>query len=485
MIGSQWVEPSGTDVHVVVSPGSGQEIGTVRLAGQTDIDKAVDAAYRAHESRIWVDLPIEQKAEKIRAARAYCEGQIDRLVELSANELGMPVRQSRGRHQAALTFFDQAIEHARAFAQPELRLDPLTQRSGLISREPVGVVAAITPFNGPFSMGINKAANALMAGCPVILKPSPEGALHTEVLAEAFAAADFPAGVISVLPGGRDAGSRLVAHPHVGMVTFTGSTVGGRAIAKSCAENFTRSSLELGGKSAAIICADADLDTVMTYLPIGSFGNAGQVCVTLSRIYVHRSLFDTLVERLRLAVEQLVAGDPADQDTTHGPIISRSQLDRINGMVQAAIKDGAKVVTGGSILDRPGFYFAPTILTNVTNSMPIVQEEVFGPVAVMLPFDDDDEAVRLANDSHFGLHGAIFTRDIERGIDLAKRVKTGTLALNGYGMTSNGPFGGTKWSGWGREFGPEGMDDFFELKNTSLDAAAAAWWESRRSVTAA
>jgi acyl-CoA reductase-like NAD-dependent aldehyde dehydrogenase len=315
----------------------------------------------------------------------------------------------------------------------------------------------------------------------VILKPSPEGALQAEVLAEAYAAAGFPPGVISVLPGDGTAGSRLVSSPDVASVTFTGSTAGGRAIAKSCAEHFTRSSLELGGKSPAIICDDADLDTVMTYMPIGSFGSAGQVCITLSRIYVHSSLFQTVVQRLKTAVEGFVAGDPIDQTTTHGPVVSRRQLQRIDSMVKAAVRAGAKVVTGGSVMDRPGFYFAPTILTNVENSMSIVQDEVFGPVAVILPFNSDDEAVRLANDSKFGLHGAVFTRDVARGLDLARRIKTGTLALNGYGVTGNGPFGGVKCSGWGRELGSEGMEEFLEYKSVSLDATAAEQYKSRLS----
>jgi len=478
LIGSKWAAPHGNDVHRIISPGSNREIGTVRLADDADIDAAVKAAREALDNRTWVDLPVGLRAQMIRAARDYCARQVDRLVELSASEIGMPVGQSKGRHLAALTYFDDAIEYAKALSRPELRPDALTGRVAFISREPVGVVAAITPFNGPFAMGINKSARALMAGCPVVLKPSPEGALHVEVLAEAYAAAGFPPGVISVLPGGADIGRRLVSNPHISMVTFTGSTTGGQAIATSCAATFTRSTLELGGKSAAVVCADADLETVMAYLPMGTFGNAGQVCISLSRIYVHRSLFDTVVERLRQAAVALVPGDPADRATTLGPVVSKRQLDRISSMVRSAIDAGANAVTGGAVIDRAGFYFEPTILTNVDNSMPIVQEEVFGPVAVVLPFDSDEEAIQMANDSRFGLHGAIFTRDLGRGFDLARRIKTGTLALNGYGITSKGPFGGVKSSGWGRENGPEGMEDYYEFKSTSLDKHAAEWYAS-------
>ena len=444
LIGSQWIEPHGEGVHVVLNPATGEEIGLVRLANDADIDRAVAAARSAMESRIWSEMTVDQRAEKIRAARDYCAGQIDRLVELSANELGLPVSQNKPRHIATLTYFDDAIERAKNLARTDIRYDPLTRKTALVTREPVGVVAAIIPFNGPFAMGVNKTASALMAGCPVILKPSPEGSLHTEVLAEAYAAAGFPAGAVSVLPGGAEAGNRLVSHPDVNMVTFTGSTTAGRAIAKSCAENFTRSSLELGGKSAAIICNDADLDKVMAHLPIGAFGNSGQVCLTLSRSYVHRSLYDTMLERLTNVVETFVVGEPWQETTTLGPIVSRRQLDRIDGMVQAAVTAGARVVTGGSIIDRAGNFFEPTILTDVQNSSPIVQEEVFGPVHVVLPFDDDDEAVRLANDSNFGLHGAVFTSDLERGFELAARVRSGTLAINGYGITAVGPFGGVK-----------------------------------------
>ena len=260
LIGSRWAKPKSNKTHKIISPVTDKEIGAVRLADEADIDAAVNAACQARDERTWVDTPIARRAEMMRVARDYCATQVDRLVELSAVELGMPVGQSKGRHLATLTYFDDAINRATALARPELRPDALTGRVALVSREPVGVVAAITPFNGPFVMGVNKSARALMAGCPVILKPSPEGALHTEVLAEAYAAAGFPPGVVSVLPGGREAGVRLVSSPEISMVTFTGSTAGGRAIATSCAANFTRSALELGGKSAAIICDDADLE---------------------------------------------------------------------------------------------------------------------------------------------------------------------------------------------------------------------------------
>ena len=476
LIGSQWVEPHGSDCHSIINPANQDKIGTVRLADAADIDRAVTAAHGAAESRIWADTSIEQRADHMRAARDYCAGQIDRLVELSANELGLPVAQNRPRHLATLSYFDDAIERARMFDTPELRPDPLTGKTALVRREPVGVVVAIIPFNGPFAMGVNKTARALMAGCPVILKPSPEGSLHAEVLAEAYAAAGFPKGVVSVLPGGADAGNQLVSHPDVDMVTFTGSTNAGRAIARSCAEHFTRSSLELGGKSAAIICDDADLDAVMAVLPIAAFGNSGQVCLTLSRSYVHRSLFGAVLERLTNAVSGFRIGDPSDESTTLGPVVSRTQLARIDAMVRTAISNGAKAVTGGSVIDRPGNFFAPTILTGMPNDAAIVQEEIFGPVHVVLPFDDDEEAILLANQTSFGLHGAVFTRDLARGFRMARRMRTGTLAVNGYGITATGPFGGVKWSGWGRENGPEGTEHFYELKSISLDSAAADWY---------
>lgn len=479
LIGSQWVEPHGDAKHVVLNPASGKPIGTVRLADETDIDRAVAAARAAIENRVWAETPLDQRAEKIRAARDYCAGQIDRLVELSANELGLPVAQNKPRHRATLSYFDDAIERAKAFDSPELRPDPLTRKTALVRREPVGIVAAIIPFNGPFAMGVNKTARALMAGCPVILKPSPEGSLHAQVLAEAYAAAGFPDGVVSVLPGGAEAGNRLVSNPDIAMVTFTGSTSAGRAIAKSCAENFTRSSLELGGKSAAIICEDADLDTLMAILPVAAFGNSGQVCLTLSRSYVHRSLFDTVLERLTTAVQGFAIGDPWDTGTMLGPVVSRAQLSRIDTMVKAAIADGARVVTGGGIIEGSGNYFAPTILTGMLNSAAIVQDEIFGPVHVVLPFDDEEEAIRLANESKFGLHGAVFARDLDRAMRLAGRMHTGTLAINGYGITATGPFGGVKYSGWGRENGPEGTEQFYELKSMSLDAATADWYRAR------
>lgn len=479
LIGSQWVEPHGNGRHTVLNPASGEDIGQVRLADDVDIDRAVAAARSAWESGVWAGMGHDRRVERILAARDYCAGEIDRLVELSANELGLPVSQNRPRHMATLSYFDNAIEQAKRFAKPDLRPDPLTRKTALVSHEPVGVVAAIIPFNGPFAMGVQKTVCALLAGCPVILKPSPEGALHAEVLAEAYTVAGLPPGVISVLPGEAEAGMHLVGHPDVGMVTFTGSTAAGRAIATSCARNFTRSSLELGGKSAAIICEDADLDNVLAHLPIGAFGNSGQVCLTLSRSYVHRSLFEAVVERLANAARSFPIGDPWEKATMLGPIVSGRQLARIDAMVRAAVAAGARIVTGGSVIARPGNFFEPTILVDVENSSAIVQEEIFGPVHVMLPFDEEEEAVALANESNFGLHGAVFTRDFERGLELAARMRTGTVAINGYGITATGPFGGVKWSGWGREMGREGMEEFYESKSVSLDGAMADWYRDR------
>jgi betaine-aldehyde dehydrogenase len=323
---------------------------------------------------------------------------------------------------------------------------------------------------------VSKSIRALIAGCSVIVKPAIEGALQTFRLAEAFADVGLPEGVISILPGGAEAGQQLVEHPAVDMITFTGSTDGGRRIAESCGRQLKRTILELGGKSAALVLDDADLDSVMPWLIGGAFGNAGQVCIALTRVVAPRDRYDEVVNRLAESAASLRPGPPLDPSTTVGSLISRRQYERVAGYVDAARAAGARVVTGGG---RPpdstaGWFYAPTVLADVRNDMQVAREEVFGPVVVVIPHDGDDDAVRIANDSPFGLHGAVFSVDVDRALAVAGRIRSGTAAVNGYGILSSSPFGGVKSSGWGREGGPESIAEFTELRALTLDAATAA-----------
>jgi betaine-aldehyde dehydrogenase len=380
----------------------------------------------------------------------------------------------RGRLDGTLSVFDDAIETFLAVAAQELRPDR-NGRSTVISRDPVGVVAAITPFNGPFVMSVSKAVRALMAGCSVVLKPALEGALQAYFLADAFEAVGFPPGVISMLAGDATAGSHLVDHDGVDMVTFTGSTTAGRRVAAACGQRLKRSSLELGGKSAAVILDDADLDAVIPVLQYGAFGAAGQVCIALSRVLAPKSRYDEVVDRLVAAAQSLTPGDPFDPATTIGPLITQRQRERVEYFVHVGRSECASLATGGkrpAALDK-GWFLEPTVFAHVDNQMRVAREEIFGPVTCVIPYESEADAVATANDSPYGLHGVIFAADVARGLEVARQIRSGTLAVNGFAIPHSAPFGGVKDSGWGREGGPEGIADFIEYKAVSIDSSAA------------
>jgi betaine-aldehyde dehydrogenase len=337
----------------------------------------------------------------------------------------------------------------------------------LIRREPVGVVAAIVPWNVPQFVTMSKVAPALLAGCTIVLKPAPETPLDAYLLAELIEQSGIPAGVFNVVPAGREAGEHLVRHPGIDKVAFTGSTAAGRRIASICGEQLKRVSLELGGKSAAIICDDADLDATIEGLKMASLMNNGQACVAQTRILASRRRYDEVVEALAAMMGGLAVGDPSEITTEVGPLVAERQRERVLGYIDIGRGEGAKVAVGGG---RPrdldhGWYVEPTLFVDVDNSMRIAQEEIFGPVLALIPFDDEDQAVAIANDSDYGLAGSVWTADADRGLDIARKVRTGTYGVNQYLMDFSSPFGGFKASGIGREFGPEGLSQYLELKS--------------------
>ena len=324
------------------------------------------------------------------------------------------------------------------------------------------MVGAITPWNYPQALAVMKLAPALAAGCPVVLKPAVETALDSLVFAEAAVAAGLPRGVLSVVPGDAAAGAHLVSHPGVGKVAFTGSTAAGRVIGAACGQLIRPVTLELGGKSAAVILDDADVETTVAGLRSASFANNGQTCHLSSRILVPRSRYDEFVEAIAALATGLVVGDPLDERTEIGPLVSAIQRDRVLGYIAAGQASGANLVAGGGVPpDKPrGWFVAPTVFAGVDNADLLAREEIFGPVVVIIAYRDDAEAVQIANDSEFGLAGTVWSQDVERATGVARAMRTGSVGVNDYQLDMRSPFGGVKASGLGRELGPEGLEAY-------------------------
>jgi acyl-CoA reductase-like NAD-dependent aldehyde dehydrogenase len=343
-----------------------------------------------------------------------------------------------------------------------------------IRREPIGVVAAVVPWNMPQFLIVTKLIPALLAGCAVIIKPAPESPLDALLLAEMVSESDLPPGVVSVLPGDGALGEYLVTHPWVDKVSFTGSTAAGKAVAAACAADLKRVSLELGGKSAAIVLDDADPASVATGVRSASLSNSGQICNALTRILVPAKRAGEFTDALAAEMSSLVVGNPTDAGTQVGPLVAQRQQKRVRGYIDTGQAEGARIVVGGTAMPdglERGWYVRPTLFDQADNAMRIAREEIFGPVLTVIPYADDEEAVAIANDSDYGLAGSVFTADTERGLTVAARIRTGTFGVNqGYTMDPFAPFGGVKGSGYGRELGREGIDGYTETKSISVAA---------------
>jgi aldehyde dehydrogenase (NAD+) len=470
-IGGEWVEPQGTETIEIISPHTEEVIGRVPHASIADVDRAVAAARAAFDDGPWSGLPPAERIDVLARVSDTLKARAEEIAQLITEQNGSPISWSiMGQVWASIMVLDYYVDLGREFSFEEMRTGMLGP--SLVRQEPVGVAGGIVPWNVPLFVTMLKFAPAMAAGCTMVLKPAPETPLDAFVLAEIAHDAGLPPGVFNIVPAGREVGEHLVTHPDVDKIGFTGSTTAGRHIASLCGQNLKRVTLELGGKSAAILLDDADIEQVIPNLLPSAIMNNGEACVAQTRIVTPRDRYDETVDALVEAMSAQVVGDPFDPATTVGPLVAERQRERVESYIAAGQDEGAKLALGGG---RPshlpkGWYVEPTVFVNVDNSMKIAQEEIFGPVLAVIPYSDQDEAIAIANDSDYGLSGTVWTADTERGIDVARQVRTGSITVNGFALAFQSPFGGFKSSGVGRELGPEGLQAYLEPKQLNLPA---------------
>jgi acyl-CoA reductase-like NAD-dependent aldehyde dehydrogenase len=462
-------------VFEVISPHTGEPIADVTAAAPADVDLAVGAARRAFDAGPWGRSEPHERVAAIRRLTDVYDQRRAEMAETITAELGAPITFAQ-RAQVGLPAMMM-----RAFCDLAERHPWYETRTGFfgadvhVHKEPVGVVAAIVPWNMPQFLIVAKMVPALLAGCTVVLKPAAESPLDALLLADMVDQIDLPSGVVSVLPGDGAVGELLVRHRGVDKVSFTGSTAAGRAVAAGCAPNLTKVSLELGGKSAAIVLDDAEPGAVAAGVRSASLSNSGQICNALTRVLVPERRHDEYVDAFAAEMTGLRVGDPTDPSTQMGPLVSQRQQQRVRDYIRIGQQEGAQLVLGGT--DMPGglergWYVQPTLFADADNAMRIAREEIFGPVITVIPYRDEDDAVAIANDSEYGLAGSVWTADTDRGLAIARRIRTGTFGVNqGYTMDPFAPFGGVKASGYGRELGPEGLDGYLEMKSVAVAPA--------------
>ena len=473
-IGNRWVEPASAEQLTVVCPITEEVVARVPAAVVADVDRAVAAARQAFDHGPWPRMSASARAACLRDFAAQLRARTDALSWLWTLEAGAPEMFASRVSQNCANVFEQYADRIENTVLVDVR-ERATGGYALVTQEPVGVVGAIVPWNAPVFLAAIKVAAALAAGCTVVLKPAPETPLDAYILAECAEAANLPEGTLSIVAAEREASNHLVTHPGVDKITFTGSTATGKHIMATCADRVARVTLELGGKSAAIVLDDIPVSDCLPGILGQVMGNCGQACVTLSRILVHRNRMAEFEGALEQAFRQVRIGDPFDPATQIGTLAMERQFRKVSDYIRIGQDEGARLVVGGGRpagIDR-GWFFEPTLFTDVDNSMRIAREEIFGPVLTLIPYDTVDQAVTIANDSPYGLHGAIFTHDAARAYALGRRLRTGNVAVNGNTMDLSMPFGGWKESGIGREGGAEGLHSFFEEKTIYLPSVPA------------
>ena len=465
-IGGEWVAPADHSATIeIINPATEQVIGHVPQGSADDAARAVAAARAAFDT--WSQTSVAERAAFIEAIGFTLSERLEQVAALITQEVGMPISQSVGIQAGLPTMTFNAM--------PGLMADvPWEEEIGnsLIVREPVGVVAGITPWNYPLHQICAKVAPALAAGCTFVLKPSEVTPLNAFLLAQIMDEVGLPAGVFNLVSGtGAVVGEALAAHPSVDMVSFTGSTRAGRRVAELAARTVKRVALELGGKSPNVILADADLQRAVTDGMTKCYLNSGQTCSALTRMIVPRARLAETEQIAAAVAAHFTPGDPFAQSTVLGPLVSAAQRERVRGYIETGLAEGAKLVTGGAQAPaglEVGYYVAPTVFSEVTPEMTIAQEEIFGPVLVIMPFDDEEDAIRLANHTVYGLAGGVWSGDEEHAKRVARRIRAGQIEINGAAFNPLAPFGGFKQSGHGRELGRFGLEEYLEVKSLQL-----------------
>lgn len=464
-VGGRWAVPASGDRLEIVSPATEELLGSVPSATNADVDAAVAAARTAFDAGGWPATEPAERAAVLNRVADEMERRLPEMTDCFAQELGAPEPVAARFHEISVNVWRRNAALLSDF--PFTEATEWGEGSGTIVREPVGVVAAISPWNGPVPVNSLKISAGLAAGCTVVAKPAPEAPASVMVLAEAIEAAGVPEGVVSILPGGREVGEHLVTRPEIDKVSFTGSTAAGRAVMALCADRIARVTLELGGKSAGIILPDADLAEVLPTLLAAGVGHSGQVCAAITRVLAPRSRYDEVCGALAAAIGTLKVGDPrTDPEVAIGPLVAQRQQQRVLDYIDLGVREGARIAIGGGVpkgLDH-GWFVEPTLLVDVENTMRVAREEIFGPVIVVIPYTDVDDAVRIANDSEYGLAGAVYSADHDAAHAVARRIRTGQIAVNGAGACLYAPFGGFRQSGIGREGGTDGLLAYLETK---------------------
>jgi aldehyde dehydrogenase (NAD+) len=474
-IGGQWVRPSSSSTFDVIDSGTEELYFRVVEADSADMSHAIGAARTAFDDGPWPSLTHSQRAEFMRELADQLRGRTDDVGQLWPRESGVlhAIAQHFGAFAASLFDYYAGLADTYPFEEPVM---PTAGGSfGILAREPVGVVGAIIPWNGPIGHIAVKVAPALLAGCTIVLKAAPEAPGEAYLIAEIAESIGLPPGVLNVVTADREVSEQLVRDPRIDKISFTGSTAAGRRIASICGDRIARYTLELGGKSAAVVLDDIDVETVAATIAQAECLVTGQVCASLTRIIVTQDRHDDLVEALASSFSQVEVGDPFAASTQMGPLATQRQRDRVEGYIAAGVRDGSRLATGGGRpqhLDR-GWFVEPTVFGNVDNSSTIAQEEIFGPVLCVVPAADEDHAVDLANDSIYGLNASVFTNDVDRARSVARRLRSGTVGHNASRGDIGVAFGGFKQSGIGREGGVEGLLPFLETKYIILEEQPA------------
>lgn len=460
-INNEWRAPASSRTFEIVGASTGEVLATTPEAVEADVDAAVAAARRAFDESGWQQRPAAERAAVLERFGAALAARGEDLAQAVSMQNGMPIALSRlleAQFPAGILQYYAGL--AATPVEEDIRPSQMGQRT-IVERPAVGVVAAIVPWNFPVTLAISKIAPAMAAGCTLVIKPSPGTVLDSYVVAEAALEAGVPAGVLNWVPADRDVGAYLVSHPGVDKVAFTGSTTAGRAIAATCGKMLRPVTLELGGKSAAILLDDADLSAFLPAVPVVSMLNNGQACYNGTRILAPEGRYGEVVSAMADMMAALKVGDALDPETHVGPMASETHRERVEGYIAKGREEARLVVGGGRPADRNrGWFVEPTLFADVDNAATIAQEEIFGPVLAVIPYRDDDDAVRIANDSGYGLGGSVWSKDPDRARGIASRVQTGTIGINGYMPSLGAPFGGVKASGMGSEFGPEALASY-------------------------